>query len=434
MIPASEKAHPAQRAKDMAPSVADRPSIFDMFLDPSIMADPYPLYRRVLAAGPSHDDDGLPVILTSYQDVSAALANERLSTDDRHDAMQKAMAASGALPPQLIAMLDRRSFLHRDPPDHTRLRGLAEQALTPSRIAAAVEAGLRVGDDLLGQAAGRGHLDLVADFAYPLPAAVISHLLGLSADSGPDVPWWRSQMSADFEAPAVAGEDCAGYSNSVQQQMVARFDDIISARRRHPADDIITDLLGHASAGALSSGEVNDTCRLLAVAAHETTTCLIANGMLALLRHPGQLALLRDDPSLAASAVEEVLRYDTPIQFTRRVAAGDTKVNGVPVGAGRMVLAWMAAANRDPARFAEPDRFDIRRQDQGHLGFGGGAHGCLGARLARPLARAVLAVVCARLAGPELIADPPPYLPSAVHAIESLPVSFTSVRPAIRRP
>lgn len=436
MIPASEKTHPAQRAKDLAPAaaVADRPSIFDIFLDPAIMADPYPLYRRVLAAGPTLHDDGLPVILTSYQDVSVALASRQLSTDDRHDAMQKAMAASGALPAHLVAMLDRRSFLHRDPPDHTRLRRLTEHALTPDRITAAVETGLRVCNDLLGQAADRGHLDLIADFAYPLPAAVISGLLGLPVDSGRDVPWWRSQMSADFEAPAVAGEDCAGYSNSVQEQMITRFDDIIAARRGHPADDVVTDLLGHAGAGELSADEVNDTCRLLVVAAHETVTCLLANAMLALLRHRGQLALLRDDPSLAAGAVEEVLRYDTPIQFTRRVAAEDTQVNDVPVNAGRMVLAWMAAANRDPARFTEPDRFDIRRQDKGHLSFGGGAHGCIGARLARPLAQAVLPVLCARLVQPELAADPPPYLPSAVHAIESLPIGFGGVRPAMRRP
>jgi cytochrome P450 len=428
----SGESHPAQRAKDMAGASAgstDRPSAFDIFLDPKIMADPYPLYRRVLGRCPVQADEGLPVVLTRYSDVAAALENSRLSTDDRHDAMQKAMAASGTMPQALVSMLDRRSFLHRDPPAHERLRTITGRALTKARIARAVGAGRRACDSLI-EAADQGVLDVVAGFGYPLPVVVISNLLGLPLDSGADVPWWRSQMSADFEAPAVAGEDCAGYSNRVQEQMIACFEDLIQERRGRPGDDVISDLLLAQERGELSGEEVNDTCRLLAVAAHETTTCLIANGMLAFLRNGDQLSQLRDDPGLAAPAVEEVLRYDAPIQFTRRVAIEDTTVNDTPVVGGRMVLAWIGAANRDPARFKEPDRFDIRRADTGHLGFGAGIHACLGAALARPLTRVALGTLCARLVDPELTADPPSYLPSAVHAIESLPVRFRSLRPA----
>lgn len=429
----SGESHPAQRAKDMAGAgtdSADRPSVFDIFLDPKIMADPYPLYRGVLARCPVQSDEGLPVVLTRYSDVAAALANSRLSTDDRHDAMQQAMAASGTMPPALVSMLDRRSFLHRDPPAHDRLRAITGRALTRARIVRAVGAGWLACNGLIEAAADRGVLDVVADFGYPLPVVVISDLLGLPLDGSADVPWWRSQMSADFEAPAVAGEECAGYSNSVQEQMIACFEDLIGARRGRPGDDVVSDLLLAQERGELSGEEVNDTCRLLVVAAHETMTCLIANGMLAFLRNREQLALLHDDPGLAGQAVEEVLRYDAPIQFTRRVAIEDTTVNDIPVGGGRMVLAWIGAANRDPARFAEPDRFDIRRADTGHLGFGAGIHACLGAALARPLAQVTLGTLCARLVDPELTADPPSYLPSAVHAIESLPVSFRDLRPA----
>lgn len=429
----SGETHPAQRAKDIAgdgADCADRPSVFDIFLDPKIMADPYPLYRRVLARSPVQADEGLPVVLTRYSDVAAALANSRLSTDDRHDAMQQAMAASGTMPQVLVSMLDRRSFLHRDPPAHDRLRTITGRALTSARIARAVGAGRRACNALLEGAADQGALNVVADFGYPLPAVVISDLLGLPLDSGADVPWWRSQMSADFEAPAVAGDDCAGYSNSVQEQMIARFEHLIEARRGRPGDDVVSDLLLAQERGELSGEEVNDTCRLLAVAAHETMTCLIANGVLAFLRNREQLALLRDEPGLAGSAVEEVLRYDPPIQFTRRVAIEDTTVNDTPVSGGRMVLAWIGAANRDPARFTEPDQFDIRRADAGHLGLGTGIHACLGAALARPLGQAALGALCTRLVDPELTADPPGYLPSAVHAIESLPVRFRGLRPA----
>ena len=434
MIPASGKTHPAQQAKATTPSgaVGERPSVFDIFLDPKIMADPYPLYERVLAEYPVQGEGGLPLVLTRYADVSAALAHPLLSTDDRHDVVQKSMAASGEMAPHLVAMMDRRSFLHRDPPEHTRLRGLAGRVLTPGRLARATEAGRRACDQLLDDAAGQDSMELIADFAYPLPAAVLGPLLGIPVDTGREVPWWRSQMSADFEAPAVAGVDCASYASTVQDQMIARFDELIAAKRDHPGDDVVTDLLAAADTGKLSAADVNDTCRLLVVAAHETMTGLIANGMLALLRNPGQLALVREDRARAAGAVEEVLRYDAPIQFVRRVAVRDVEVNGIPVNGERMVFGWIGAANRDPARFTEPGRFDISRDDHGHLGFGGGAHACLGASLARPLAGMALAALCGRLIEPELTADPPPYLPNAVRAIESLPVSFRAI--GSRRP
>lgn len=430
MIPASGKSHPARQAKGTTPSgaVVDRPSVFDIFLDPKIMADPYPLYERVLAEYPVQGEGGFPLVLTRYADVSAALASPLLSTDDRHDVMQKSMAASGEIPPHLVAMMDRRSFLHRDPPEHTRLRELASRVLTPRRLARALEAGQQACDQLLDDAAGQGSMDLIADFAYPLPAAVLGPLLGIPVQTGREVPWWRSQMSADFEAPAVAGVDCASYSNTVQEQMIAHFDDLIAAKRAHLADDVASDLLAAADAGQCSGADVNDTCRLLVVAAHETMTGLIGNGMLALLRNPSQLSLLRADPARAGGAVGEVLRYDAPIQFVRRVAVQDVEVNGIPVNGERMVFGWIGAANRDPARFAESGRFDISRDDHGHLGFGGGAHACLGTALARPLAGLALATLCGRLTEPELAADPPPYLPNAVRAIESLPVSFRATR------
>ncbi len=424
------KPHPAQQAKDIgAPDGQARPSVFDIFLDPATMADPYPLYRRLLAERPVQADEGLPVVLTRYNDVRAALTDPQLSTDDRHDTMLAAMKGSGGLPPALVSMLDRRSFLHRDPPEHSRLRRQARDALTPRRIGAARQAAQVAADELLDAAARGGSLELIADYAYPLPLTIISGLLGLPLDSDRELPWWRSQMCADFEAPAVAGEDCAGYSYQAQVQMIARFDELIAAKRQAPADDVATDLIAAEGRGELSAAEVNDICRLLLVAAHETTTTLIANGVLALLRNEAQLRLLRTRPLLTASAVDEAARYDPPIQFTRRIAVADADVNGVPVSAGRMVLAWIGAANRDPDRFVSPDEFNIRRLPKEHLAFGAGFHACLGGSLACALSEAAYAAFSSRLVGAELAAGQPVYLPNAVHAVEALQVTFQDIRP-----
>jgi cytochrome P450 len=422
------KTHPAQAAKDLgARDHQSRPCAFDMFLDPATMADPYPLYERLLAEQPVQAEEGLPIIVTSYNDVGAALRNPLLSTDDRHDSMLAAMQSG--LPAELLSMQDRRSFLHLDPPDHTRLRRLVGRVLNTRRFEAARCVARQAAADLIDAAAGRAELELVADFAYPLPLAVISSVLGLPLDGDSGLPWWRSQMCADFEAPAVVGGDCADFSCMAQAQMIDRFDELIASKRQAPGDDVATDLLRAQERSELTAAEVNDICRLITVAAHETTTSLIANGMLALLRNHAQLELLRARPLLTASAVDEVARYDPPIQFTRRIAAADTEVNGTAVHGGRMVLAWIAAANRDPDRFARPNEFLITRPPLAHLGFGAGIHSCLGSDLASATAEIALATLSNRLVGPELKADPPTYMPNAVHAIEALPVAFRDIRP-----
>lgn len=421
----SEQALLAPQANDHgAGGVSGLPSVLDIFLDPATMANPYPLYAELLARRPVQADDGLPVILTRYADVEAALAHPGLSTNDGHDAMMAAMASTDSLPPGLLDMLGRRSFYHQDPPAHTRLRRVARATLTPARTCRLRTAAARVARNLIGAARDRGGLDLIADFAYPLPLAVLSELLGIPLTDGPVFPWWRSQMAADFEAPPVAGEDGAGYRADPQEQMIAHFDELIARKRPALTDDVVSDLLAAQEQGDLSAAEVNDTCRLLAVAAHETATSLIANGMLALLRHPGQLRLLRAHPVLAGPAVDEAARYDAPIQFTRRVAATDVTVNGIPVERGRMVLAWIGAANRDPARFPEPGEFRLDRTDREHLGFGTGMHACLGAGLAHCLGEAAFAELSQGLPDAELVADPPAYLPGAIHAIAALPVTF----------
>jgi cytochrome P450 len=410
---------------DVSAVTGDGPSVYEIFADYRTMVDPYPLYRRVLAERPV-DSTGGPLVLTRYDDVAAALRHPGLSADDRRDSMYRAMVEAGTVTADTAALVDRRSLLHRDPPDHTRLRGVFDDALSSVPLDEVAAVAQRFVDDTVDRVAERGHLDLVADLAYPLPLHVVCRLLGVDPRDHVDAPWWRSQLCADFEAPAVAEAGCVDYSKTVQAQLVAYFDKVLA--ERPPRGPFPAALLAAHDRGTLSADEVNDCCRLLLVSGHETTTCLIANGVLALLRHPDQWRLLSERPDLAAPAVDEVIRFDAPIQFTRRVAATDVEVNGVPIAAGQLVLIWLAPANRDDARFVEPDRFDITRRAE-HVGFGAGSHTCPGTAIARVQAEITLRTLCRRLIGPVLAADPPPYLPSAVHAVKELRVEVAGTRP-----
>ncbi|MGH3309782.1 MAG: cytochrome P450 [Streptomyces sp.] len=427
-----QKLFPGKKAEDI-PALAKaetEPTIVPFFADHDIMVNPYPLYQRLLRDSPVHEL-GDSVVLMRYADVSAALRHPKVSSDDAHGAGQQSRIASGELPQNIVDSLGQRSFLHRDPPDHTRLRGVVSEMFTPRRIERLRPLAQRLVDEAIEATAGRGEIELIEELAYPLPIKVVCELLGIPAKEHlGEVAWKRSQLCCDFEAPASAGA-CVHYSAGVQDDMTAYFSRQIEAKRGNPGDDLLTLMLEAEQRGEISESEINDTCRLMVVAGHETTISLITNGLLALLRSPDQLELLRTRPELATGAVEETLRYDSPIQFTRRVAAEDLEINGTRVRRGTTILLWLAAANRDPERFTDPDRFDITRPDSHqHLEFGGGIHYCLGAPLARMQGEVALATLVRRLVNPELTLDPPIYMPDAVHAIQAMTVKFTQVNPA----
>ncbi|CAL9368127.1 Cytochrome P450 CYP107DY1 [Streptomyces sp. enrichment culture] len=421
-----KKLFPGKKAEDI-PALAKaetEPTIVPFFADHQIMVEPYELYQRLLRERPVHQL-GETLVMMNYADVSAALRHPDVSSDDQHGVGQQAKIASGELPQNLIDTLGQRSFLHRDPPDHTRLRGVVSEMFTPRRIERLRPIAQQIVDEVLDKAAPRGEIELVEELAYPLPIKVICTMLGIPAeDHLGEVAWKRSQLCCDFEAPAGAGA-CLSYSAGVQDEMTLYFDRQIAKKRDNLGDDLLSVMLEAEARGEITTSEINDTCRLMVVAGHETTIGLIANGMLALLRNPDQLQLLRDKPELAASAVEEVLRYDSPIQFTRRVAAKDLEINGTRVGKGTPIMLWLASANRDPARFPDPDRFDITRTDNRHLEFGGGIHYCLGAPLARMQGEVVFTTLARRLVNPQLVQDPPTYMPEAVHAINDMALTFT---------
>ena len=394
-------------------------------------ADPYPYYRRLLDAGSvSMNQEYGFVMVAGHDEIAPLLRDPRLSSDDRNAGAHRALLDAGLLGPEDLEQLDRRSFLRRDPPDHTRLRGLVSRVFTPRRVEELRPAVQRIVDEAIDRAARAGRMDLVADLAYPLPVTIISRLLGVPAQDHLRLrSWSRAQLCCSFEASGLQPGDQQERNCMVQSDLTAYFDDLIQRRRREPGADLLSALLALADEGGQHTlDEVNSTARLLLVGGHETTVGLISNGMLALLRHPDQLDLLRRQPALAEAAVEEVLRYDPPFQFVSRIALEDLEVGGYAVPRGAVLVLWLAAGNRDGSRFPEPDRFDVTRTDSHHLGFGAGPHFCLGAPLARLQGQVVLATLARRLVEPRLEVDPPEYLES-VHAIAELPVRFAGVVP-----
>ncbi|MBC2905812.1 cytochrome P450 family protein [Streptomyces cupreus] len=349
---------------------------------------PHDVHRRLRESAPVHriaGTDGNPAwIVTRYEDVRAGLADPRLSLDKRH-------AAPGnyrgfALPPALDANL-----LNMDPPDHTRIRRLVVRAFTPRRVEQ-LRAPLRQTADRLLDALGEsGTTDLIASYAAPLPITVICDLLGVPDGQRRDFRTWTDVLVApDPARPGAAKEAVAA--------MLAFFTGLLADKRERPADDLLSDLIAVRDEGdRLTEDELMSLAFLILFAGYENTVQLIGNAVLGLLRHPDQLAVLREDPSRIPAAVEEFVRHEGPALLAiRRFTTEDVTLGGVTVPAGETVLLSLAAANRDPARFPDPDRLDLGRDASGHLALGHGIHYCLGAPLARAETEIALAALLER--------------------------------------
>ena len=371
-------------------SAESRPSlpagIPQIFSGP-LLENPYPLYASLRASSPVFQvpipaDVGAGVfVLTRHADVHQALRDPRLSADRRRS---DAISRNQKLIPRQVLGDEGlfRSMLMRDAPDHTRVRGLVNKAFTPRRVAELRPHVETIAKSLLAEPAAAREMDLIAQFSAPLPAIVIAELLGVPAEDHPQFRRWASAIVAAPTAIASGAEIDAA------QRAIESLNDylraVILARRAEPRNDLISALVAaQEDRDALSDGELLATSLLLLLAGHETTTNLIGNGTLALLRHPDQLARLRAEPELLKSAIEEMLRWDSPVQGTLRAVTEPAEIGGVMLPRGALVIAGIGAANRDPEVFPEPDRFDVARRDNRHLSFGFGAHFCLGAPLAR---------------------------------------------------
>ena len=361
--------------------------------DPAVIPDPYPLLAKMREASPFTEFGGGLVVYGKYADCSRILRDPRASSQ-RHRSLLARFRPDQAN--------RTRSFLSLDAPDHTRLRRLVSQAFTPRVVAALSDRISQITDELLTSArdAGGDEIELVSSLAYPLPLRIICELLGVPPSDQTTFAAWSTTMAHSVQ-PGFGDQGKPAETDRATAEFREYFSEMIAARRSHPGEDLLTKLIRAEDEGQrLTVDEIISTLLLLLVAGHETTASLISNAMLALLRHPGQLAALTADPGLAAQAVEETLRYDPPVQLTSRVSTG-----GMTSRDGVILLLLLSAANRDPAVFDDPDTFDITRRTGEHLAFSAGPQFCLGTPLARLEGTIALRAIATRVVRPQLDPD-----------------------------
>ena len=389
----------------MAGALAESQELLLRLLDPGNRADPYPLYGEIRDRGPLVLPDINLVVFSGYEDCFDVLRHPDSASDRlKSTAAQRAIANGEPARP-----FGPPGFLFLDPPDHTRLRKLAQKAFAP-KVVKAMEAEIAVlVEALLDKVAAAGEFDVIADLAYPLPVAVICRLLGVPLEDEPEFSHASALLARSLD-PFITftGEVPEDMDERLQAGLWLRqyLRDLIARRRADPGEDLMSRLIAAEEDGdQLTEDEIVATCNLLLIAGHETTVNLIANAILAMLREPRHWAALAADPTHASAVVEETLRHDPPVQLVARIAAEDLDINGTVVPKGDTALLLTAAAQRDPSAFVDPDVFDPHRASIKHLAFGHGAHFCLGAPLARLEAQLALTMVTvrfpdARLDGP----------------------------------
>ena len=391
-------------------------------LDPEVLANPYPLYHRLRTEDPVHWDAFLHAwVVTRYPDVIRVLhefSANRTPTPEQLTAM-----GLSALNP--IAQVMVKQMLFMDAPAHTRLRSLASQAFTPHRVELLRKHIQEITDGLIEAVLPAGRMDVIADLAEPLPCIVTAEMLGVPVEDHAQLKAW----SQDFAEMLGNFQHNPGRASRILKsvdEMTRYFRSAMDDQRVRPRTGLVSSLMNAELQGdRLSEEEVVANCIVTMVGGQETTTNLIGNGVLSLLRNPDQLQKLRDDLSLIPSAVEELLRYESPSQHTARLAPEDLELGGRQIRERQAVIAVMGAANRDPERFPDPDRLDITRRDNRHVAFGWGPHFCFGAALARIEGQIAFETMLRRL--PELTLDPGPLvwrMNLGLRGLTTLRVSF----------
>ena len=396
-------------------------------LNPTYKANPYPTYAELRSEAPVYRatlPDGRGVwLVTRYEDVVAVLKDERFVKDWRKAMTPEQLAQIPPIPEAMRPLSE--NMLDKDPPDHERLRRLVSKAFTPRLIERMRPRVQEIADALLDAVEEGGEMDLIDDYAFPLPIIVIAELLGVPAEDRNKFREWSNA--------AVSGDTTQEYVEKVllphMEAFVGYLRAMFEEKRKNPKEDLISALVRAEEAGdKLSEDELLAMVFLLLIAGHETTVNLIGNGTLALLQHPGELQKLKSDPALIKPAVEELLRYDGPVETsTERFAREDVRIGDTVIPKGEMVMVVIAAADHDPERFPEPDELDITRPDNKHLAFGKGIHHCLGAPLARMEGQIALGTLLRRMPNLRLKGSPESltWRPGLVlRGLKSLPVEF----------
>jgi cytochrome P450 len=401
--------------------------IFNPFA-PGYSENPYPHYADLRERDPVHRTLLGPWLLSRYADVVRVLRDPSLSVEERN-------AVSIAVDPEVAAAFEgrdggNRAMLNLDPPDHDRLRRLVSKAFTPKMMESLRPDVERLVESALDDAVARGtgEMDLIADLAFPLPFTVISEMLGMPTERRDEMRAWSHALVKTLD-PIMTPEE-AWAAADAGEAMNAYVLEVIAAKRSAPADDLLSGLIAAEEDGdVLDEEELLDQVMLLYIAGHETTVNLIGNGTLALLRHRDQLERLRNDPALDQTAVDELLRFDSPVQFSRRIAVTDFELSGQVIEAGSFVLTCLAGANRDPEHWGPTaDDLDLGRTNAAqHVSFGSGVHHCLGAALARVEGRAAFAALARRFPDLELIDEDPSFNGRIVlRGLDALPLAFST--------
>ena len=402
-------------------------AIFNPF-DPAFRADPYPFYDALRMHDPVHVSPFGFTVLTRYDDVARTLRGAEFARDIEAHVDEPDDAVRQARRERLRQRRDEgtaaKTILNLDPPDHTRLRRLVSLAFTPTAIEQLRPRIQQLVDDVLDAAADRGSMELVEELAFPVPFQVISDLLDLPTERSDEIRDWSQHITASLEP--TADEVVLQAAEDAVEQMSEYLTEVIQHRRHHLGDDMLSSLIVAEEAGdRLSQAELLSFVVLLYVAGHETTVNLIGNGVLALLRHPDQLRRWRDDPSLDTNAVDELLRFDGPVQQTVRVPTIDVQYGDIPVRKGTLVMTVLGAASHDPAVFERPDALLLDRANANrHLGFAAGVHYCLGASLAKLEAQVAITSLIRRFPGVALAGNPTWRDRLTIRGVDHLPLAL----------
>lgn len=421
----------SQGTLDIGPEEVDitQPGVVEMALFspfvPKVRANPYPIYHALRENDPVHATPFGATLLTRYDDAVAVLRDKRFSVEHYRFVEDRPESTLGdAFGPHPGERDLSNVMLFTDPPRHTRLRTLVNKAFTPrvvGRLKGRIE---EIVDELLDRVQDKGEMDVISDFGYPLPVRVICEMLGVPDEDRDRIRGWSRKIAPILD-PIVTAEAQAGIEEAANY-LDAYFDELIENRRKDLREDLLSELIRAEDEGQrLNHDELRSTCTLILIAGHETTMNLIGNGLQALLRSPDQKEKLRENPTLARTAVEELLRYDSPVHLTARSASEKIDFDGTTFDKGHLVIIAIGGVNRDPKHFPDPDKLDIERDPNHHIAFSAGAHFCVGAQLARLEAQIAFPRLLERMPKIELADNDLDYRETiTLRGLKDLPVTF----------